>query len=85
MLIMLDDDRLTPLEGEKVEFGKIRFRTLGCFPLTGGFESGADNLDSVILELLQARNSERQGRAIDIDDAASMERRSRKDTSDDGA
>ena len=75
MLIMLDDDRLSPLEGEKVEFGKIRFRTLGCFPLTGGFESNADNLDSVILELLQARNSERQGRAIDVDDAASMEKK----------
>ena len=75
MLIMLDDDRLQPLEGEEVEFGRIRFRTLGCYPLTGAIESDADDLDSVILELLHARNSERQGRAIDTDAAASMEKK----------
>lgn len=75
MVIMLDDDRLAPLEGEEVNFRKIRFRTLGCYPLTGGFESEADDLDSVILELLQARNSERQGRAIDADASASMEKK----------
>ncbi|MCP4315959.1 MAG: sulfate adenylyltransferase subunit CysD [Hyphomicrobiales bacterium] len=75
MLIMLDDDRLQPLEGEEIHFSKIRFRTLGCYPLTGGFESDADDLDSVILELLQARNSERQGRAIDSDASASMEKK----------
>ena len=75
MLIMLEDDRLQPLKGEQVEFGRIRFRTLGCYPLTGAIESDADNLDKVILELLQARNSERQGRAIDTDAAASMEKK----------
>lgn len=75
MVMMLDDDRLEPNEDEKVHFGKIRFRTLGCYPLTGGFESDADDLESVILELLQARNSERQGRAIDSDSAASMEKK----------
>ena len=75
MLIMLDDDRLKPLPGETVEFAKIRFRTLGCYPLTGAIESEAEDLDSVILELLQARNSERQGRAIDSDAAASMEKK----------
>ena len=75
MLIMLEDDRLKPLKGEQVEFGRIRFRTLGCYPLTGAIESDADNLDKVILELLQARNSERQGRAIDTDAAASMEKK----------
>jgi len=75
MIIMLDDDRLEPLDGETVEFGKIRFRTLGCYPLTGGFESEANDLDTVILELLKARNSERLGRAIDTDTAASMEKK----------
>lgn len=75
MIIMLDDDRLEPLDGETIEFGKIRFRTLGCYPLTGGFESDADDLDTVILELLKARNSERLGRAIDTDTAASMEKK----------
>lgn len=75
MIIMLDDDRLEPLDGEAVEFKKIRFRTLGCYPLTGGFESDADDLDSVILELLKVRNSERLGRAIDTDTAASMEKK----------
>ncbi|MEM9107656.1 MAG: sulfate adenylyltransferase subunit CysD, partial [Pseudomonadota bacterium] len=75
MLMMLDDDRLQPNADEEVHFGKIRFRTLGCYPLTGGFESEADDLESVILELLQARNSERQGRAIDSDSAASMEKK----------
>ena len=78
MLIMLDDDRLQPLDGEDVEFGKIRFRTLGCYPLTGAIESEADDLDSLILELLQARTSERQGRAIDNDAAASMEKKKRQ-------
>ncbi|MCR9135633.1 MAG: sulfate adenylyltransferase subunit CysD [Alphaproteobacteria bacterium] len=75
MIIMLDDDRLEPLDGESVEFKRIRFRTLGCYPLTGGFESEADDLDTVILELLKARNSERLGRAIDTDSAASMEKK----------
>ncbi|MBX3575933.1 MAG: sulfate adenylyltransferase subunit CysD [Rhizobiaceae bacterium] len=75
LVLMLDDDRLKPLEGEEVEFRKVRFRTLGCYPLTGGFESDADDLASVILELLQARSSERQGRAIDTDSSGSMEKK----------
>jgi sulfate adenylyltransferase subunit 2 len=53
----------------------IRFRTLGCYPLTGAIESHADTLEKIILELLQARTSERQGRTIDSDSAASMEKK----------
>lgn len=75
MLMMVDDNRLNLLEGEKIEYKRIRFRTLGCYPLTGAFESTADNLESVILELLQSRISERQGRAIDSDSNASMEQK----------
>ena len=75
MLIMVDDDRLQPLANEAMEFRKIRFRTLGCYPLTGGIESEADDLESIILELLEAQNSEREGRAIDHDTAASMEKK----------
>ncbi|MDF2372552.1 MAG: sulfate adenylyltransferase subunit CysD [Rhizobiaceae bacterium] len=75
MLIMLDDDRMAPNPGEQIHFEKIRFRTLGCYPLTGALRSEADDLDSVILELLQSRSSERQGRAIDSDQGASMEKK----------
>ncbi len=75
MLMMVDDNRLHLLEGEQIEYKRIRFRTLGCYPLTGAFESQADNLESVILELLQSRISERQGRAIDSDSNASMEKK----------
>ena len=75
MLIMLDDDRMAPNPGEQIHFEKIRFRTLGCYPLTGALRSDADDLDSVILELLQSRSSERQGRAIDSDQGASMEKK----------
>ena len=75
MLIMLDDDRLTLLPGEEIQFRDVRFRTLGCYPLTGAIESDARDLPSIILELLQARTSERQGRAIDSDAAASMEKK----------
>ena len=58
-----------------IETRKIRFRTLGCYPLTGAIESEADNLSSIVLELLQSRTSERQGRAIDSDSAGSMEKK----------
>jgi sulfate adenylyltransferase subunit 2 len=75
LTMLLDDDRLKLMEGEQVEFRKVRFRTLGCYPLTGGFDSDADDLASIILELLQARSSERQGRAIDTDSAGSMEKK----------
>ncbi len=73
--IMVDDDRL-PLEaGEKPESRLVRFRTLGCYPLTGAVESAADTLEAVIAETLGARQSERQGRLIDSDQPGSMEKK----------
>jgi sulfate adenylyltransferase subunit 2 len=75
MLMMVDDDRLKLLPGETVETRKVRFRTLGCYPLTGAIESSANNLSEIVLELLQSRTSERQGRAIDNDAGASMEQK----------
>lgn len=75
MLMMVDDERLELLPSEQVEIKSVRFRTLGCYPLTGAIESHADTLEDIILELLQARTSERQGRAIDSDSAASMEKK----------
>ncbi|MFP4245088.1 MAG: sulfate adenylyltransferase subunit CysD [Ectothiorhodospira sp.] len=74
-LIMVDDERM-PLEpGEEPEMKKVRFRTLGCYPLTGAIESGADTLPGIIQEMLLTRTSERQGRVIDHDSAASMEKK----------
>ena len=74
-LIMVDDERM-PLEpGEKAVMRKVRFRTLGCYPLTGAFESNADTLPLIIQEMLLTRTSERQGRVIDHDAAASMEKK----------
>jgi len=75
MLMMVDDDRLPLHPNEKIHLKKIRFRTLGCYPLTGAIESDADDLASIVLELLSARTSERQGRAIDIDSSSSMEKK----------
>jgi sulfate adenylyltransferase subunit 2 len=75
MLMMVDDDRLPLHPDEKIHLKKIRFRTLGCYPLTGAIESEADDLASIVLELLSARTSERQGRAIDTDSNASMEKK----------
>jgi sulfate adenylyltransferase subunit 2 len=75
MLMMVDDERLKLMPNETIAIKNIRFRTLGCYPLTGAIESQADSLESIILELLQARTSERQGRAIDNDGAASMEKK----------
>ncbi len=75
LLIMKDDDRLPLAEHEKVEMKKVRFRTLGCYPLTGAVESECESLEEVILEILTATTSERQGRAIDNDHPASMERK----------
>lgn len=72
-LIMVDDDRLPLNPGEKPMMKKVRFRTLGCYPLTGAIESDADTLDKIIQEMLLAKNSERQGRVIDYDGASSME------------
>ena len=75
MLIMVDDDRL-PLEpGERPQMRKVRFRTLGCYPLTGAIESGAETLPAILEEMLRTRTSERQGRKIDRDSAGSMERK----------
>ena len=74
-LIMVDDDRM-PLRPNEVPLIKhVRFRTLGCYPLTGAVESRADTLPAIIQEMLLARTSERQGRVIDHDAAASMEKK----------
>jgi sulfate adenylyltransferase subunit 2 len=76
--IMVDDERL-PLEpGEAPELRRVRFRTLGCYPLTGAIESNADTIEDIVAEMLQTRVSERQGRLIDSDEAASMEKKKRE-------
>ncbi|TAH42202.1 MAG: sulfate adenylyltransferase subunit CysD [Gammaproteobacteria bacterium] len=74
-LIMVDDERLPLRDGEQPMRKKVRFRTLGCYPLTGAIESDADTLEAIIQEMLVSRTSERQGRVIDHDPAASMERK----------
>ncbi|MDO4515895.1 MAG: sulfate adenylyltransferase subunit CysD [Bacillota bacterium] len=77
--IMVDDDRMRLLPGEQVEHKSVRFRTLGCYPLTGGVESQADTLDAIIAETLSAVTSERTSRVIDRDGGeASMEKRKRE-------
>jgi len=78
MLIMADDDRLVLRPGEEVRERTVRFRTLGCYPLTGAIESGADTLEAIVSEMLTARTSERQGRLIDRDEAGSMEKKKRE-------
>ncbi len=75
LLIMVDDDRFPLREGEVPEMRSVRFRTLGCYPLTGAVESEAATLPEVIQEMLLTTTSERQGRAIDKDQAASMEKK----------
>ena len=77
-LIMVDDDRMRLLPGEKPMMKSVRFRTLGCYPLTGGVESTATTLDEVISETLSAVTSERTSRVIDKEAAGSMERRKRE-------
>lgn len=74
-LIMVDDARMPLRPGEKPEMRRVRFRTLGCYPLTGAIESDADTLPKIIQEMLLATTSERQGRLIDHDGAASMEKK----------
>jgi len=74
-LIMVDDDRMSLEPGEQPVLKKVRFRTLGCYPLTGAIESDADTLPAVIQEMLLARTSERQGRVIDHDSTGSMEKK----------
>ncbi|MGN1130498.1 MAG: sulfate adenylyltransferase subunit CysD [Ruminococcus sp.] len=78
-IIMVDDDRMKLREGEEVQMKKIRFRTLGCYPLTGGIESDAETLDEIIEETLSSVSSERTSRVIDSDGgSASMEKRKRE-------
>ncbi len=72
-LIMVDDDRFSLREGETIQLREVRFRTLGCYPLTGAVESSADTLQKIIDEMAASRTSERQGRVIDQDPGASME------------
>ena len=74
-LIMVDDERMRLLPGETPEIRRVRFRTLGCYPLTGAVESDADTLAAIIEEMRLATSSERQGRVIDHDQAASMEKK----------
>lgn len=75
LILLVDDSRFRRLPGEDIVEKVVRFRTLGCYPLTGAIESNATSLPEIILELINARSSERQGRAIDNDAAASMEKK----------
>jgi sulfate adenylyltransferase subunit 2 len=77
-LIMVDDDRLPLLDGEAVERRLVRFRTLGCYPLSGAIESGATTVAEIIAETAAAAASERQGRLIDTDQPSSMEKKKRE-------
>lgn len=77
-LIMVDDERMRLRDGETVETLKVRFRTLGCYPLTGAVESSAETLTAIIQEMLLTTTSERQGRVIDHDQSASMEKKKRE-------
>jgi sulfate adenylyltransferase subunit 2 len=74
-LMMVDDERCRLLPGEEIQIRQVRFRTLGCYPLTGAVESGATSVEDILQELLVARHSERQGRMIDSDSAGSMEKK----------
>ncbi|MEO1238047.1 MAG: sulfate adenylyltransferase subunit CysD, partial [Planctomycetota bacterium] len=78
VLIMVDDDRMPLEEGEKPEMKSVRFRTLGCYPLTGAVESEAATLPEVIQEMLLATKSEREGRVIDYDSSGSMEEKKKE-------
>jgi sulfate adenylyltransferase subunit 2 len=77
-LIMVDDARMKLRPGEKAEQMLVRFRTLGCYPLTGAIESAADTIEAIVAEMFTARTSERQGRLIDSDENASMEKKKRE-------
>jgi sulfate adenylyltransferase subunit 2 len=78
LLIMRDDDRMPLLPGEVEETRKVRFRSLGCYPLSAAIESEAETLDDIIAEMIATRTSERSGRLIDNDEAASMEKKKRE-------
>ena len=77
-LIMVDDDRLPLMPGETPRMQRVRFRTLGCYPLTGAVVSDADTLDAIIEEMRASRHSEREGRVIDHDESGSMEKKKRE-------
>jgi len=77
-MIMVDDDRLPMLPGEAPRMRQVRFRTLGCYPLTGAIESDAETLDDIIDEMRESTTSERQGRLIDTDESGSMEKKKRE-------
>jgi sulfate adenylyltransferase subunit 2 len=76
--IMVDDDRMPLNPGEQPEMRKVRFRTLGCYPLTGAIDSEADTVPKIIEEMLRSRDSERQGRVIDFDEGGSMEQKKKE-------
>ncbi|MBP1848871.1 sulfate adenylyltransferase subunit CysD [Rhizobium halophytocola] len=78
MLVMVDDQRMPLTEADSVEDRMVRFRTLGCYPLTGAIDSDAASLEDIVREMLTARTSERQGRMIDRDEAGSMEKKKRE-------
>ena len=77
-LIVVDDDRMRLEPGEQPTMRMVRFRTLGCYPVTGAVESRAETVDDIVHEMLTTRRSERQGRSIDRDEAAAMERKKRE-------
>ena len=77
-LIMVDDERIPLEEGETPDMKQVRFRTLGCYPLTGAVESKADTVPKIIQEMLLTKFSERQGRLIDVDEEGSMEVKKRE-------
>lgn len=78
MMIMIDDDRIELFKNEEIKLKKVRFRTLGCYPLTGAIKSDASDIASIILELQGIKTSERQGRVIDLDTSASMEKKKKE-------
>ena len=75
MIMLVDDDRCRLLPGEEIQMKKVRFRSLGCYPLTGAVESDAETLEDILLELAHSQQSERQGRKIDTDSAGSLEKK----------
>lgn len=75
MIMLVDDDRCQLMQGEQIEIRNVRFRTLGCYPLTGAVDSNAATMEDILQELILARQSERQGRVIDTDSAGSMEKK----------
>ena len=75
---MVDDDRFQLLEGEELEMKEIRFRTLGCYPLTAAIESSAKDLPGILLELIESNTTERSGRLIDQDEDSSMEQKKKE-------